>query len=61
VLVYVPNRMEVSGEDFRLNQFEYAMKERHWDRGRVLERLRGMASCIPLLDLTPALRRATGG
>ena len=58
VLVYVPSRMEVSDRDWSLTQFEYQMRDSHWDRGEVLRRISGIGTSlgIPLVDLTPALR-----
>jgi lysophospholipase L1-like esterase len=57
-IVYVPSRMEVSDRDWSITQFEYQMRDTHWDRGEVLRRISGIAASlgIPFLDLTPALR-----
>jgi hypothetical protein len=62
VLLYVPSRMEVSDADWELTRIRYGLDEK-WDRGLVLERLRPIVgeAHIPLLDLTPALRREDGG
>jgi hypothetical protein len=61
VVVYVPSRMEVSDRDWELTRIRYGMDEK-WERGLVVERLGGIAgpAGIPLLDLTPALRREDG-
>jgi lysophospholipase L1-like esterase len=60
LVAYVPNRMEVRDRDFELTRRAYAMDERGWDRGLPLRRLQaiGDAAAIPVVDLTPALRRA---
>jgi lysophospholipase L1-like esterase len=60
LVAYVPNRMEVRDRDFELTRRAYAMDERGWDRGLPLRRLRVIAeaAAIPVVDLTPALRRA---
>ena len=60
LLVYVPNRMEVNERAWQLSQVRYGMDEATWDRGLVLARLRQIAH-FPVLDLTPALRRADRG
>lgn len=62
LVVYVPSRMEVSDRDWELTCLRYGINDRKWDRARVLGRLQEIASreAIPLLDLTPALRRASG-
>ena len=63
LVAYVPSRMEVSDRDWRLTQFEYQMSERHFDRGEVLHRLQATLerAQVPLVDLTPALRREDRG
>jgi hypothetical protein len=63
LVAYVPNRMEVRDRDWDLTRRAYAMDERGWDRGLPLRRLKaiGDAAGFPVLDLTPALRRADGG
>lgn len=60
LVAYVPNRMEVRDRDWELTRRAYGMDDRGWDRGRVLTRLRTIAEAggFPVLDLTPALRRA---
>ena len=60
LVAYVPNRMEVRDRDWELTRRAYALEERDWDRGLPLRRLRaiGEAAGLPVLDLTPALRRA---
>ena len=62
VVVYVPSRLEVRDADWELTRIQYGLDEK-WDRGLVLERLGGIAGAagIPLLDLTPALRREERG
>ena len=63
LVAYVPNRMEVRDRDWELTRRAYAMDERGWDRGLPLRRLRaiGDAAGFPVVDLTPALRRADAG
>jgi hypothetical protein len=58
LVVYVPSRFEVSDRDWSLTQFEYGMKDEHWDRRRVVERLEksSQTTHFSLLDLTAALR-----
>jgi lysophospholipase L1-like esterase len=60
LVAYVPNRMEVRDRDWELTRRAYAMDDRGWDRGLVLRRLRAIADAggFPVVDLTPALRRA---
>lgn len=60
LVAYVPSRMEVRDRDWELTRRAYAMEDRGWDRGLVLRRLRaiGEAGGFPVVDLTPALRRA---
>jgi hypothetical protein len=60
LVAYVPNRMEVRDRDWELTRRAYAMDERGWDRGLPLRRLRaiGDSAGFPVVDLTPALRRA---
>ena len=62
VLVYVPSRMEVNDADWALTRIRYGLDEK-WDRGLVLQRLRPIVAGanVPLLDLTPALRREDRG
>lgn len=61
-LVYVPSRMEVSDRDWELTRLSYGMEEGVWDRGLVAARVAEMGKLghFPVLDLTPALRQATG-
>jgi lysophospholipase L1-like esterase len=63
LVAYVPNRMEVRDRDWELTRRAYAMEEGAWDRGLPLRRLKaiGDAAGFPVLDLTPALRRADAG
>lgn len=63
LVVYVPSRMEVSDRDWELTRQTYGLSEQRWDRGLVRERLRviGRSTGIPVLDLTPALRREDRG
>ena len=63
LIVYVPSRMEVSDRSWAATQFEYGMKEAHWDRGAVRARLQKIADRIPVpvLDLTAPLRAAEHG
>jgi lysophospholipase L1-like esterase len=61
-VAYVPSRMEVSDRDWELTRLVYSLNEA-WDRGLVIERVReiGVSGGFPVLDLTPALREASGG
>ena len=61
-LVYIPSRMEVSDRDWELTRLRYGLDDAQWDRGAVMARLRDVAAAahLPLLDLTPAMRNATG-
>jgi hypothetical protein len=61
-LVYVPSRMEVSDRDWELTRLRYGVDDATFDRGAVLARLRelALAERVPLLDLTPPMREATG-
>ena len=61
-VVYVPSRMEVSDRDWELTKLSYGLDESVWDRGLVARRVQeiGTAGGFPVLDLTPALREATG-
>lgn len=61
-LVYVPSRMEVSDRDWELTRISYGMEEGRWDRGLVARRVEEMGRLggFAVLDLTPALRAATG-
>ncbi len=62
LIVYVPSRMEVSDRDWELSRLRYSMDEPRWGRDQVAARLRriGTALAVPVLDLTPALRAASG-
>jgi hypothetical protein len=61
-IAYIPSRMEVSDRDWELTRLRYGVDEAGYHRGAVVERLRDIAAAerIPMLDLTPALRAATG-
>jgi hypothetical protein len=61
-VVYVPSRMEVSDRDWELTKVSYGLDESVWDRGLVARRVQdiGREGGFPVLDLTPALRQATG-
>jgi acetyltransferase AlgX (SGNH hydrolase-like protein) len=61
-VVYVPSRMEVSDRDWELTKTSYGLDESVWDRGLVARRVHeiGKVGGFPVLDLTPALREATG-
>jgi hypothetical protein len=63
LVVHVPNRMEVSDRDWELTRRAYGMDDRGWDRRLVVRRLEGIGAAggFPVLDLTPALRRADHG
>jgi hypothetical protein len=60
LVAYIPSRMEVNDADWELTRIRYGLKEGKWDRGKVVKRLGQIckAEKIPLLDLSPALRRA---
>jgi len=62
-VVYVPSRMEVSDRDWELTRLSYSMEEGVWDRSLVARRVQeiGRLAGFPVLDLTPALRQASGG
>jgi acetyltransferase AlgX (SGNH hydrolase-like protein) len=61
-VVYVPSRMEVSDRDWELTKLSYGLDDGVWDRGLVARRVQdiGREGGFPVLDLTPALRQATG-
>ncbi|HUG52910.1 MAG TPA: SGNH/GDSL hydrolase family protein [Vicinamibacteria bacterium] len=61
-VVHVPSRMEVSDRDWELTRLLYGLDQRVWDRGLVARRVAemGRVGAFPVLDLTPALREATG-
>jgi hypothetical protein len=61
-IAYIPSRMEVSDRDWELTRLRYGVDETGYDRGAVVARLRDVAAAerIPMHDLTPALREATG-
>lgn len=61
-VVYVPSRMEVSDRDWELTRLSYGLGADVWDRGLVARRVQeiGKVAGFPVLDLTPALREATG-
>ncbi len=63
LVVYVPSKMEVQERSWELTKTLYRLDESQWDRGQVVERLSqaGVRSGFPVLDLTPALRRAERG
>jgi SGNH hydrolase-like domain, acetyltransferase AlgX len=62
-VVYVPSRMETSDRDWELTRLSYGLEEGVWDRGLVARRVAeiGRIAGFPVLDLTLALREATGG
>jgi hypothetical protein len=62
VIVYVPSRMEVSDQDLEATRVWYGLDEASWGRPAVLRRLRQAADAagLPVLDLTPALKKAQG-
>jgi hypothetical protein len=61
-VVYVPSRMEVSDRDWELTKLSYGLDQGVWERGLVARRVQdiGRQGGFPVLDLTPALRQATG-
>lgn len=63
LVIYVPSRMEVDDQTWRLSRQLYDWAEAGWDRRRVAQRLRdiGAQAGIPVLDLTEPLRRASAG
>ncbi len=62
LVAYVPSRMEVDEAAWDVTRFVYGMDEKTWDRRQVAARLKelGRAGGFPVLDLTPALRAASG-
>jgi len=61
VVVYVPSRMEVCDRDWELTQLKFGIDPQRWDRRAVIASLRdALGDDAPMLDLTPALRRAEG-
>ena len=63
LVAYVPNRMEVNDRAWQLTRERDGMDDDGWDRGLVARRLEeiGRVLHLPVLDLTPALRRADHG
>jgi hypothetical protein len=63
LVAYIPSRMEVNDRAWQLTQERDGMDEKGWDRGLVARRLGeiGRTLSLPVLDLTPALRRADQG
>ncbi len=63
LVAYVPSRMEVQDDSWRLSEILYGFEERRWDRTLVAARLQrlGQQDGYPVLDLTAALRRADRG
>ncbi len=61
LVIYIPQRLEVSDRHWELARLRHGLDDASWSRGAVLERLRAITTAerIPLLDLTPAMRRAT--
>ena len=62
LVAYVPARMEVHDADWELTRIKFGIDDERWDRRRVVTRLEEIARVahFPLLDLTPALRKADG-
>jgi len=62
-LAYVPSALEVDDRIWELSRLRYGMREDRWRREAVVQRLRAIAQTagLPLVDLTPALRRANHG
>jgi hypothetical protein len=60
LVAYVPSKMEVDDESWELTQIRYGLRPGHWDRSRVVRKLASVCAerSVPLLDLTPALRKA---
>ena len=60
LVAYVPERFEVSDRDLEVTRAWYGLDEASWGRAPVLHRLNGIACArgFPVLDLTPALRKA---
>jgi lysophospholipase L1-like esterase len=56
----IPSIMEVDDGSWTLSRQLYGLDDRAWDRGLVMRRLTaiGAARGFPVLDLTPALKRA---
>jgi lysophospholipase L1-like esterase len=61
LIVYIPGRGEVKDEYWDLARRRHGITDAEWDPDTVVQRLSAIAVAerIPLLDLTPALRRAT--
>jgi lysophospholipase L1-like esterase len=62
LVVYVPSRFEVNDHDLELTRVWYGLDASSWGRAPVLRRLAFIAESrgFPVLDLTPALRKADG-
>jgi len=63
LVAYVPSRMEVHDDSWRLTQRLYGFEPAGWDRRRVAERLLalGRSDGFPVLDLTTPLRDVDRG
>jgi hypothetical protein len=63
LLAYVPSRMEVRHADWELTRRRYRLGQGKWAPGAAAARLAEIAGAagIPLVDLTPALRRVERG
>ena len=63
LVAYVPSRMEVHDDSWRLTQRLYGFEPAGWDRRRVAERVLalGRRDGFPVLDLTPPLRDVDHG
>ena len=62
LVVYIPSRMEIHGDDWELTRFRFRLDEKAYDPRLVVRRLEqsGRTAGFPVLDLTPALLRAAG-
>jgi lysophospholipase L1-like esterase len=63
LLAYVPSRMEVRDSDWELTRRRYRLGQGRWNPGAAAARLAQISgeAGIPLVDLTPALRRVERG
>jgi lysophospholipase L1-like esterase len=61
-IVYVPGLMEIQEASFKATEQLYRLREGAWDPAKVARKVRafGDALGIPVLDLRPALKAATG-
>ena len=62
VVAYIPSRMEVNDPDYEITEARYGVTPSTFDRSAVSDRINSITGRfdIPFIDLTPALKRATG-